>query len=337
MNNQVMVDKAQGCLMGVNLGDAMGMSVETLTHEQILAATGGVGIRGFVDSLSKRDWLKELKAGDATDDWQLTRAVANSLIRCGGQFNLIDCAEEHVRELRQSTFGWGKTTQLAIEAIGRGERVPGRDALPPAEPGKGCGNGVVMKVAPLALMPFDPSPNEFNRGLWRDVKALGSLTHPDIRASVAAYAVALTNRLTAIFSLTQKSLSTRLNMLSVVIRLVSQVEEDEGITTELVSRRLRKLSQSIYSAQDLRKAVGCGFHAIDTAAFAIGTFFRHPTDFRAGVLEAVNAGGDTDTNASVVGGLIGANVGIQGIPEEWIDFRPHFREALELGEKLCVQ
>lgn len=28
-------------------------------------------------------------------------------------------------------------------------------------------------------------------------------------------------------------------------------------------------------------------------------------------------GGDTDTNAAIVGGMMGAAVGIEGIPKEW--------------------
>jgi len=31
-------------------------------------------------------------------------------------------------------------------------------------------------------------------------------------------------------------------------------------------------------------------------------------------------GGDTDTNAAILGGLIGAAVGYSNIPKEWIDF-----------------
>ena len=53
-----------------------------------------------------------------------------------------------------------------------------------------------------------------------------------------------------------------------------------------------------------------------------------------GILEAVNAGGDTDTIAAMVGAMIGCNVGLEGIPEEWLRFRPEFQKALMLGEQL---
>ena len=88
------------------------------------------------------------------------------------------------------------------------------------------------------------------------------------------------------------------------------------------------------SADTLRKTAGCGFTALDSVAFSIGTFLRHPCDFRTGVLEAVNAGGDSDTHASIVGALIGLNCGLSAIPKEWRDFSPLFQEAIEIGTKL---
>jgi ADP-ribosylglycohydrolase len=66
----------------------------------------------------------------------------------------------------------------------------------------------------------------------------------------------------------------------------------------------------------------------------MAVFLRHPRNFRAAVLEAVNAGGDTDSTASMVGALVGANCGLDVIPAEWLNFRPEFQEPVELGEKL---
>ena len=56
-------------------------------------------------------------------------------------------------------------------------------------------------------------------------------------------------------------------------------------------------------------------HTVD-AALAIAA--RHPDDLRAAVLETVAQGGDTDTVAAIVGGLIGARVGREGIPDDWL-------------------
>jgi ADP-ribosylglycohydrolase len=57
---------------------------------------------------------------------------------------------------------------------------------------------------------------------------------------------------------------------------------------------------------------------VETVAFALAAWKRHPRDYRAAVLEAVRAGGDTDTVAAIVGGIVGAAVGKEGIPSEWL-------------------
>lgn len=87
-------------------------------------------------------------------------------------------------------------------------------------------------------------------------------------------------------------------------------------------------------ATEVIRLLGNGFHAFESCAFAIAVALRHPNDFRMAVLEAVNAGGDTDTNASMVGAIVGARVGLFGIPEEWRTFSPSFQEALDLAEQL---
>lgn len=52
---------------------------------------------------------------------------------------------------------------------------------------------------------------------------------------------------------------------------------------------------------------------------ALSVCARHGDDFRQAVLEAIGLGGDTDTVAAIVGGIIGARVGEGGIPAEWAD------------------
>ena len=324
----------QGCLMGVAIGDALGMPVETMKHEDIMQLNNNHGVIGFMSSVQKRVWdTAELKAGDTTDDWQLTRAVANSLIRTKGVVDISDCANEHIHELNNSAFGWGKGSQSAIEAIRDGKRDPVKEPLSTAALGKGCGNGVIMKISPLAIA---HALTGEEKNLWSECKLLGSLTHPDIRASISAYAVAYLMQY--IISNAQNHIreSGSQSVLNMVIKAVIDIEKLEGQQTEpdSVSTRLKKLASAMDSADTLRKTAGCGFTALDSVAFSIGTFLRHPCDFRTGVLEAVNAGGDSDTHASIVGALIGLNCGLSAIPKEWRDFSPLFQEAIEIGTKL---
>ncbi len=57
--------------------------------------------------------------------------------------------------------------------------------------------------------------------------------------------------------------------------------------------------------------------------------------FRGAILEAIHAGGDTDTHAAIVGAMVGANSGTFGIPAYWAAYNPKYREAETWGRQLC--
>ena len=56
-----------------------------------------------------------------------------------------------------------------------------------------------------------------------------------------------------------------------------------------------------------------------TVPVVIQVWLRHQHDFPKAILEIVKLGGDTDTTAAILGGIIGANTGKNGIPKSWID------------------
>jgi ADP-ribosyl-[dinitrogen reductase] hydrolase len=322
----------QGCLAGVAIGDALGMPVELMSHAQIRAMAAG-GITGFRDPVLRSGPGSHLRAGDTTDDWQLTAALARSLIRTGGQFDLQDCSDEHVREWRIGHAMWGPSTRSAIEEIADGRRHPATPARPTRD--TGLSNGVIMKIAPLALLhglhlAIDARFAIAADDLFADCIALGLMTHGDRRASLAAYAVAVT-----IAAALQGHFAAPTQGRKFLPALIGHVAAKESDSPEpRVSQRLALILDCLDDEPLVREKIGCGFTALDTAPFAIATFLRHPRDFQGGVLEAVNAGGDTDTNAAVVGALIGAHVGLEGIPDEWRRGCAKYEEAVTLAQQL---
>ncbi|RYG60252.1 ADP-ribosylglycohydrolase family protein, partial [bacterium] len=49
----------------------------------------------------------------------------------------------------------------------------------------------------------------------------------------------------------------------------------------------------------------------------IQCLLRNPTNFRAGVEEIVACGGDCDTTGAILGGILGARLGVGAIPKDW--------------------
>lgn len=362
METDPLVQRVRGCLAGVQIGDAMGMPWEMMSSMEIMESTGGRGVEGFSNPVQTRiKGTAGLKAGDTTDDWQLTKAWAESLIRRGG-LDLFDVALAHVAAYESSTFGWGRSTRKSLKQLvqylsSRG--VEGRSPSDPVphEPGGGRGNGVAMKVAAPAVwtairhrgMSHQSGRALFLPGLYEHVLGVGSMTHSDPQASLAAYGIALVlenvllehpegdpedRRRSASWFLTQ--LFNRLEYCSVSADMHLEVETP---LKDRFSRRLQRLFDPSLLFGDvgrLIEAVGVGPDALESVAFSIAVFLRNQTDFRTAVLEAVNAGGDTDTSAAMVGAMVGARVGARGIPAEWLSFRDEFRESSDLADRMVA-
>lgn len=346
-----MLEKIQGCLMGVCLGDALGAPFEILTPQQILDVTHGRGVLGFHKSQEK----KRLHA--TTDDYQLTAAIGKSIIRRRG-FDLTDIALAHVEASEETTYGWGGSTRDGVEqleqyfsslgVVGRSPHV-----APMVEPDKGMGNGPTMKIAPVAILEAIRHPIVkntrfvYSRNILVDlihleerVAAISRLTHSDARSWSAAYAVAWVLCEALLFSNHADFLATTQDkriFLDKLIKKVTRFETKHEVNAVgSFSERLQKLSDEfLYGPiEKLRDTVGTGCVSLESVCFSIAMYLRHTRDFKKGLLETIACGGDVDTNCAIVGSMIGATVGIKALPVDWIGFNSDFQKANQLGQNM---
>jgi ADP-ribosylglycohydrolase len=73
--------------------------------------------------------------------------------------------------------------------------------------------------------------------------------------------------------------------------------------------------------------------APDTVPFCLWVAAKHLTDFTAGFWDTALAGGDIDTTCAIVGGIIGARVGVEGIPAEWLSRCEKLPEWAKIAEE----
>jgi hypothetical protein len=57
---------------------------------------------------------------------------------------------------------------------------------------------------------------------------------------------------------------------------------------------------------------------LHTIPAALHVWLAHPSDYRGAVTTTIRLGGDSDTVAAIVGALVGARVGKEGIPAQWL-------------------
>jgi ADP-ribosylglycohydrolase len=143
------------------------------------------------------------------------------------------------------------------------------------------------------------------------------MTHTDPKAEFGAFAVALAaymNSETADYSVTPEEFYQRLTG-----SLIDDSAEEflALIRSALDSVRAGKTTEEFIVSQGWRK--GISGYVYQTVPAVIHAWFRHPNDFREGILEIIRCGGDTDTTAAILGGILGARTGKTGIPQDLLD------------------
>lgn len=79
----------------------------------------------------------------------------------------------------------------------------------------------------------------------------------------------------------------------------------------------------------------CAIYHLLPAAYYLAA--RYSDDFESAVLHAINGGGQNMSRAMLTGALVGAQVGLEGIPQRFIDGLDNGRELLALAKKLGTQ
>ncbi|WP_433545677.1 ADP-ribosylglycohydrolase family protein [Streptomyces sp. CA-294286] len=66
---------------------------------------------------------------------------------------------------------------------------------------------------------------------------------------------------------------------------------------------------------------GRRIRADDTVPFAVWTAARHPSSLEDALWATAGGFGDVDTTCAITGGIVGARVGVRGMPGEWLERR----------------
>lgn len=367
--------KVLGMLVGGAIGDALGMPVETWTSERIREVHAG-GVRRY-ESPIEHKWftgdpndksLRYMPAGTITDDTQLTIATVRGLIEghkkvlADGDFKgwfkpyMDSIAAEHVKAKNASTAGWGKSTVEAVERLEAG--CCWSQSGKTDNPHRGTGNGVPMKCSPLAVWGLCDIAKVQHEGLrcvnFQHVVHFSAMTHYTKISAEAA--VIHTAAIESLLNTADAGTFHSKTFCDLIADGVFEWQQEDNPnywnvdalneSEDNLRKRLWLLSHLCLTGEiedlgidDMRYEFGSGScYVYDSLPFAYAWFLRDPHSFQS-ILDTVNAGGDTDTNAKLVGEMIGALHGIEFFHEEenlWsIAELPCEGELIDLGNELC--
>lgn len=204
--------------------------------------------------------------------------------------------------------GYGGGAVVVLHQIRDG--VPWREAARAAFDGVGSmGNGAAMRVAPLGAFHAGDS-----RGAALDAMRTAEVTHAHSEGILGAVAVAVAAAEAGWARLVEAPLEP-VELLDAVLAYQVDSQVKSGL------ERARDLLGASVTEAAWTLGNGAQVLAQDTVPFALWTAATHLTDYRAAILACVEAGGDVDTTAAIVGGVVAAGVGRAGIPEAWLACR----------------
>jgi ADP-ribosylglycohydrolase len=244
-----------------------------------------------------------LPAGTWSDDTSLTLCLADALCRGYSPEQVAERFlawwEEAAWTPHGRTFGYGRTTSVALRNLQRGA-----DPLEAGLEGEySNGNGSLMRTLPVALY-FHGDRDAMLRAAHEQSR----ITHGHPRSQMCCGTCCLVAEGVLDGAEPREAIRKGVEAADECYRGepwdAERTHLDRVFGLDVLEMRRNEVRSSGY--------------VVDTLEAALWSFARGQ-DFRGAVLSAVNLGGDTDTVGCVAGALAGACYGRPGIPREWVD------------------
>jgi ADP-ribosyl-[dinitrogen reductase] hydrolase len=310
-------DRIQGMLLGVGIGDALGRCCEGMDFQSVKSTFGKIE-RYIVQN----GWPEDRKLGVGTDDTSLTLVVAQGLLLSGGKPDMNAQVQAHVRAYEDS-YGWGRTTWEVIRRLRYG--VPWQAAGARNE-----GNGCPMKIAPTALLLHQDVPG--TAGFIANLCGMTHRTSMAVSAGLAqAFALAYCLR-----SGPENFDPAEFVKVVVDASRKGRAYFPDTLTEDDITERLALCADYAEwpperCAAEMENGRGYVFCSLP---FSYLLFLRTSRSIES-LYEVVSAGGDTDTNGSMLAALLGALNGPKIFPDHLVDELDAKDELVNAANRLC--
>jgi len=290
-----------GCILGGAIGDAYGGQFEFAERPELS------------DTLFIWGETQEERRYFLSDDTQLTLATMEAML-ASGKIDPEAIANKFVSYYEAGKLsGLGSATLQAIQGIRNG----GHWYLVGKKGEQAAGNGSAMRIAPLAFV-----MKEVDRQVIRDVSRI---SHHHEEAYVGSLAVVL-----SIHHILKSPARTYDNFLQ---------EIAEKLPDSRVRDRLMKFSELIptNSIADIAAQYGSSGYVVESVPLALFAFVKsRDIGFEQAIHEIIDAGGDTDTNASIMGQIAGTALGQSSLPPHMLAKIQSLDEYAEIEARLSA-
>lgn len=317
---QLLLDKIRGSLAALAVGDALGYPAHEMPREIIIHEFGG-WITEFKDAPQINILHPSMKAGQITDDTIMSLVTARAIIESDGLLT-ADKMGQALARWAQSTTIWetapmfGPTTKATLRRL-----ISGEDPVAVGTDGYvstgGASNGSAMRIAPVGLI-FPGRPDlAAKMAVEASLPTHGTTVAIACTCAVAAAVAEAAGEDSDIFSIARAAVDG------------AGIGDEEGrrrgriVPSPDVADRICQAVDIGFRTRDvieagelLGKRLGCTFMAVESVPTAIGMFVASGGDVQKAMIGGANAGGDTDSIASIAGAIAGAFKGISHVPAD---------------------
>ncbi len=309
--------KIKNMFIGLSLADALGVPVEFKSRKELSESP--------VVSMLEYGTHGQ-PAGTWSDDSSLTFCLADSLIK---GYDLKDIAQKFVLWINAETwtphgsvFDIGIQTRKSIdqlETILDSEEYESLHYLKYELDEHTNGNGSLMRILPLLFYIKGKTIKE-QFDIIRDVSAL---THGHIRSALSC----LIYLKFAEYILDEYSIEESYSKTRETIKVFFETESISEVEKKHFERLINN-DISTYKKSEIRS----DGYVISTLEASFWCLMK-TNSYLDSVFKAINLGSDTDTTATVVGGISGLVYGLDGVSEKWVNTLARKDDILKLSKE----
>lgn len=317
----IALDRMMGAVFGSALGDCLGLSTEfTDTNYARFALDSPISI--LWNSLHSWQNSDTFQRGTVTDDTEQAIMLMRTLGDCNGEMNLAHFANLMMQWMRHGISEHGQKHALDVGGTTR-DAITSKDFT--KDPLRGSmkrtsrtvGNGCAMRTAPIGCFKFWDLNTVAKYAL-----NFGCVTH---FSGVCGVGTVLTSLLIAeqIKRASSKIKQPPLNNEEIDKLIDKSIEiVENALKPNFNLQENQKELQMFLKAQNFKQLDLCGRktgHVLKAVGAAVLSL-RKGLSFEKAMKEVIRWAGDADTNAAVVGGVIGAAVGFSNISQDMMKY-----------------
>ena len=321
------LSRYRGCLLAGGVGDQLGNDVEFMGRREMLRIYGESGVRTMSPYI--------------TDDTQMTLFTAEGMLMglrhdmpmpaCVYQ-SYLDWYATQMNRAKGGVFR--KESALMQEERLYNRRAPGNTCLgalgsgdmglidEPINNSKGCGG--VMRTAPCGLLRMVDEPAPEDICALQGAQA-AAITHGHVMGWVPAAMLA-----DMVHMIVQEDGRT---LRQIVLDSLAHMQRLFGGVPAMAEfdRLMQRAVELAASGTPIHEAIaelGEGWVGDEALAIAVCCALRFPEDMEVCLSAAVTHDGDSDSTGAIAGNILGAWLGVEGIPARWLE-QLEMREVID--------